>query len=75
VRALALPFAVIIVVVVLRRPLGDFFRNAGGSVNKLAFGWFSIEFATVGEVQPDWKVNVLGHLSDVRQLTTAEDAS
>ena len=72
VRAWALPFVVLLIVVLLRKPLGRFLTGIGGHVNRLSFGWFTIELATVPEVRPPWKVAYMGGEVDVRKLTTAD---
>jgi hypothetical protein len=72
VQALAVPLAILIAVVILRRPIGEFFASVGGRISKLSVGWVSVELSTAEELRPSWTVDMNGRSFDVRQLSPAD---
>lgn len=72
VRAVAIPLAIVVVLLVLRRPLSTFLESIGGRVKKVSFGKLSLELATASELRPAWQIDTGIVAFDVRQLSPSE---
>src|SRR5436309_14680332 len=66
-NAIAWPVAVIVAIIVLRRPLAAALATISGRVTKLSIGQFGIDLAPAKEAPPTWK---LGD-ADLRQPTVS----
>lgn len=71
VQALAVPATVLVALLVLHRPIGDFLENLGGRLSKLSIGKLSIELSAATELRPTWRIEMGNDAFDVRQLSPA----